>query len=119
MSRRRAPRLLAVEVGRAAIGVWHALRALRGSDERVLDTVLAVRQLGQAALVVRTATPEAHTLSALVDAAHGASMVPTALAGRRRRRFAGGQVWIAVALTVAEVAAVGSGRGRRRPGRMR
>jgi hypothetical protein len=73
--------------------------------------VLGVRQLAQAALVARAGTGNAHTLSALVDAAHGATMVPLAL-DPQRRRFALQQVWIAAALTVAEVAVVGRG-GRR------
>ncbi len=115
MSRRSARRTVRdrsrlVEGARAVVGLWHGVRALRGSDERVLDGVLAVRQLAQAALVLRAGTPEAHTLSAVVDLAHGASMAPTALLGRRRRRFAAVQVWTALALAVAEIGAVGSGR---------
>lgn len=112
MSRRRVARdrSRVVEGLRAVVGLWHGVRALRGSDERVLDGVLAVRQLVQAAVVLRIGSPEAHTASAVVDLAHGASMVPTALLGRRRRRFAAVQVWTALALAVAEVRAVGSGR---------
>jgi len=91
------------------VGTWHAVRALRGSDERVLDGVLAVRQLGQAALVLRSGSSDAHTLSAAVDALHGASMVPVALVGGRRRRFAAGQVLVAAVLAIAEVRAVGRG----------
>lgn len=80
----------------------------------MLDRVLGVRQLAQAALVLRAGSAEAHTVSAVVDALHGATMVPLAL-DPRRRRFAVRQFWIALLLTVAEVAAVGHGRrtGRR------
>lgn len=107
---RRSERSRFLEGARAVVGLWHGIRALRGSDERVLDGVLAVRQLAQAALVLRVGTPEAHTVSAVVDVAHGASMVPTTLLGRRRRRFASVQVWTALALAIAEVRAVGSGK---------
>lgn len=100
-----------VELGRAVLGVWHLGRSFRGCDQAVLHGVLGVRQLAQAALVARAGTGNAHTLSALVDAAHGATMVPLAL-DPQRRRFALQQVWIAAALAVAEVAVVGRG-GRR------
>jgi len=99
-----------VEVARVGLGVWHLARATRSDDPHgVLDRVLGVRQLAQAALVLRAGTAEAHTLSAVVDAVHGATMVPLAL-DPTRRRFAVGQAWIALALTAAEVAAVGRGR---------
>lgn len=101
-----------VEVFRAAVGVGHAVRALRGGGQPVLDAVLAVRQIGQAVLVGRTGSADAHTASAVVDALHGVTMVPLAVLDPRRRAFAGGQLWIALMLTVAEVVAVGSG-GRR------
>ena len=100
-----------VEAGRAALGVWHLSRAVRGREHAVLHGVLGVRQLVQAALVARAGTADAHTLSAVVDALHGTSMVPLAL-DPRRRGFALQQVWIAAALTVAEVALVGRGRRR-------
>jgi len=100
-----------VEVLRLAVGVGHAVRATRGKQP-VLDSVLAVRQVAQAALVGRSQRAEAHTLSAVVDAVHGATMVPLAVLDPRRRAFALGQVGIAVALTIAEVAAVGTGRRR-------
>lgn len=104
----------AVESARSALGAVHAVRALRGRPTPVLDAVLAVRQLGQAVLVRRSGTPDAHTASALVDALHAASMVPVALVSRRLRRFATVQLVVAVALAVAEVAAVGrSGRRSR------
>lgn len=100
----------AVEAARAGLGVWHLVRASRRDDQhRVLDRVLGVRQLAQAALVLRAGTAEAHTLSAVVDALHGATMVPLAL-DPRRRRFALGQLLTALALTIAEVAVVGRGR---------
>ena len=100
----------AVEIARAGLGVWHLARAARSDDPHVvLDRVLGVRQLAQAALVLRAGSAEAHTLSAVVDAAHGATMVPLAL-DPARRRFAVGQAWIALVLTVAEVWAVGRGR---------
>ncbi|KTR04556.1 hypothetical protein [Curtobacterium luteum] len=101
----------AVESARSALGAVHAARALRGRPTPVLDAVLAVRQLGQAVLVRRAGTVDAHTASALVDALHGASMVPVALFGGRLRRFAAVQVLLAVALAVAEVAAVGRAGG--------
>ena len=111
----------AVEIARAVLGVWHLVRAQRPGDQHpVLDRVLGVRQLAQAAVVLRAGTADAHTASALVDAAHGVTMVPLALLDPRRRRFAGGQLWIALALTVAEIAVVGQGRvGRGRVGRGR
>lgn len=100
-----------VEVLRVAVGVGHAVRATR-AEHPVLDSVLAVRQVGQAALVGQSQSAEAHTLSAVVDAVHGATMVPLAVLDRRRRPFALGQIVIAVALTIAEIAAVGTGRRR-------
>lgn len=100
----------AVELARAGLGAWHLARAARSDDPHtVLDRVLGVRQLAQAALVLRAGTGEAHTLSAVVDAAHGATMVPLAL-DPGHRRFASGQAWVALLLTVAEIAAVGRGR---------
>jgi hypothetical protein len=102
----------AVEVVRAGLGVWHLGRSLGPDDRhRALDRVLGVRQLAQSALVLRAGTAEAHTLSAVVDALHGATMVPLAL-DPARRRFATGQSWIALALTIAEVVAVGAGNRR-------
>lgn len=105
-----------VETVRAAIGVGHAVRVLRGSAHPALDTALAVRQIGQALLVGRAGSgragsADAHTLSALVDALHGASMVPLAVADPRRRRFAAAQIGISLVLVVAEGLAVGAGRG--------
>ncbi|MFJ4219945.1 hypothetical protein [Curtobacterium luteum] len=102
----------AAEFLRAAVGTGHAVRLLARRGTPVLDGVLAVRQLGQAALVERAGTADAHTASALVDVLHGASMVPVALLGGRLRRFAALQVVLAVTLAVAEVAAVGHGRRR-------
>ncbi|MFK4481855.1 hypothetical protein [Curtobacterium sp. AB7] len=106
-----SPAASAVELGRAVLGVWHLSRSFRGRDQAVLHGVLGVRQLVQAALVARTGSGNAHTLSAAVDAVHGVTMVPLAL-DPRRRTFALQQVWIATVLTVAEVAVVGRG-GRR------
>lgn len=100
-----------VEILRVAVGVGHAVRATR-AEQPVLDSVLAVRQVGQAALVARSDSADAHTLSAVVDAVHGATMVPLAVLDPRRRAFALGQIVIAVALTIAEVATVGTGRRR-------
>lgn|GEM_PF-2330440 len=119
-----------VEAGRAALGVWHLARAARPASaraarptsaraarpappHRALHGVLAVRQLGQALLVARVDTRDAHTLSALVDVLHGTSMVPLALAPRFRR-FAIGQAAVALVLAIAEVASVGTGRGSAR-----
>lgn len=99
-----------VEAFRAAVGIGHAVRAARGGGQPVLDVVLAARQLAQAGLVGRAGTPDAHTLSAVVDTLHGLTMVPLAVADRRRRRFALGQLGIALVLVIAECAAVGSGR---------
>jgi hypothetical protein len=100
-----------VELARAALGLWHLSRAARGYDQVVLHGVLGVRQLAQAALVARTGSGNAHTLSAVVDALHGATMVPLAV-DPRRRRFALDQLWIAAVLAIAEAAVVGRG-GRR------
>lgn len=99
-----------VEALRAAVGIGHAVRAARGGGQPVLDVVLAIRQLAQAGLVSRAGTPDAHTLSAIVDGLHGLTMVPLAVADRRRRRFALGQLGISLALVIAECAAVGTGR---------
>ncbi|QQD76331.1 hypothetical protein I8920_00690 [Curtobacterium sp. YC1] len=115
MSRRgsgpAAPSL--VEVARAGLGLWHLSRALRGREQAVLHGVLGVRQLAQALLVRRSGTGNAHTLSAVVDALHGVTMVPLAVADPHRRRFAVDQLWIATVLAVAEAAAVGRGQRRR------
>lgn len=101
-----------VELARAVLGLWHLSRAARGADQAVLHGVLGVRQVAQAALVARAGSGNAHTLSAVVDALHGATMVPLAAADPRRRRFAVDQLWIAAGLAVAEAAVVGRG-GRR------
>lgn len=95
---------------RLAVGVGHALRVVRGSRTPVLDTVLAVRQVGQAVVVGRSGTSDSRTASAAVDTLHAASMVPVALVGGRLRRFATAQLLLAVVLAVAEVTAVGRGR---------
>jgi len=95
---------------RVAVGVGHACRVVQGSPTPVLDAVLAVRQVGQAVVVGRSGTADAHTASAAVDTLHAASMVPVALVGGRLRGFAAAQVVLAVVLAVAEVAAVGRGR---------
>ncbi|MCS6588162.1 hypothetical protein [Curtobacterium flaccumfaciens] len=100
-----------VELARAGLGLWHLSRAARGSDQAVLHGVLGVRQLAQATLVARAGSGNAHTLSAVVDALHGATMVPLAV-DPRRRRFAVDQLWIAAVLAIAEAAVVGRG-GRR------
>lgn len=100
-----------VELARAGLGLWHLSRAARGSDQAVLHGVLGVRQLAQATLVARVGSGNAHTLSAVVDALHGATMVPLAV-DPRRRRFAVDQLWIAAVLAIAEAAVVGRG-GRR------
>jgi hypothetical protein len=75
--------------------------------------VLGVRQLAQARLLLRNGSPTAHTLATLVDATHAVSMVPLAVVDRRRRRFAVGQLLVAIGLAVAEALLVGPG-GRRR-----
>jgi len=99
-----------VEGARAVVGLVHLVLAGRhDAVHRGLHGVLAVRQLGQAGVVARAASPEAHTVSAVVDVLHGATMVPLALAPGHRR-FAVGQAVLAVVLAVAEVAAVGRGR---------
>jgi hypothetical protein len=100
-----------VELARAGLGLWHLSRAGRGSDQAVLHGVLGVRQLAQAVLVARVGSGNAHTLSAVVDTLHGATMVPLAV-DPRRRRFAVDQLWIAAVLAIAEAAVVGRG-GRR------
>jgi hypothetical protein len=100
-----------VELARAGLGLWHLSRAARGSDKAVLHGVLGVRQIAQAVLVERVGSGNAHTLSAVVDALHGVTMVPLAVADPRRRRFAVDQLWIAAVLAIAEAAVVGR-RGR-------
>ncbi|WIB00215.1 hypothetical protein [Curtobacterium sp. MCBA15_012] len=111
MSRRAAPTVRrGVEAVRVAVGLVHlVLAGRRGAVHRGLHGVLAVRQLGQATVVARVGSPEAHTASAVVDVLHGATMVPLAIAPGYRR-FAVGQAVLAVVLAVAEVAAVGRGR---------
>ncbi|WP_282819553.1 hypothetical protein [Curtobacterium flaccumfaciens] len=101
-----------VELARAGLGLWHLSRAARGSDQAVLHGVLGVRQLAQAVVVARAGSGNAHTLSAVVDTLHGATMVPLAVGDPRRRRFAVDQLWIAAVLAIAEAAVVGRG-GRR------
>ncbi|MBT2502342.1 hypothetical protein [Curtobacterium sp. ISL-83] len=104
---------VAVELARAALGAWHLARVGRPMNRSAaVDRVLGIRQVTQAGLVTRAGSGDAHTISALVDAAHGASMVPFALFGGRFRRFAAAQVLIALALTVAEIALVGRGDHR-------
>lgn len=103
-----------VEVLRLAVAGGHAVRLVGRRGTPVLDAVLAVRQTAQAVLVSRSGSRDAHTASAVVDVLHGASMVPVALLGGRLRGFAAVQVLLAAVLTVAEVAAVGHGHGRRR-----
>lgn len=82
MSRRSStvPGAAVVELARAGLGLWHLNRAVRGSDQAVLHGVLGVRQIAQAALVARAGSGNAHTLSAVVDALHGATMVPLVVA---------------------------------------
>ncbi|WP_022907597.1 hypothetical protein [Curtobacterium sp. B18] len=75
-----------------------------------------LRQVVQAALVARAGTSDAHTISAVVDTVHGLTMVPLVIIGHRRR-FALGQLGIALVLVVAECAAVGTGRRTGRGGR--
>ena len=109
----RQQRALAVELLRAGIGVAHLLGSRRALGRpAVLARVLGVRQLTQAGLVLRASTADAHTVSALVDATHGVTMVPLALVDRQSRRFAVRQLWIAMLLTVLEVALVGRGGKR-------
>jgi hypothetical protein len=113
MSRARQQRAVVVEVLRAGIGVAHLLGARRSLGRpAALGRVLGVRQLAQAGLLLRTGSADAHTVSALVDATHGVTMVPLALLDPQSRRFAVRQLWIATALTVLEVALVGRGRRR-------
>lgn len=120
MSRRdrrdRRQRARWVEGLRAGIGVVH-LVASRGSSGRVavFARVLGARQLLQAALLTRAASPDAHVVGAAVDATHGISMVPLIALDRQTRGFAARQLVVAVVLTALEVSLVGTGRGR--PGR--
>jgi hypothetical protein len=125
MSLGRQRGALAVELLRAGIGVAHLLGSRHALGRpAVLARVLGVRQLVQAGLVLRAGSAsgsgaaDAHTVSALVDATHGVTMVPLALLDRQSRRFAVRQLWIAVLLTVLEVALVGPGR-KLGPGRKR
>jgi hypothetical protein len=109
----RVDRAVAVEFLRAGIGVAHLIGARRSLGRpAVLGRVLGVRQLAQATITGRADSPEAHTLSAAVDAVHGLTMVPLALFDRQSRRFAVRQVWIATLLTVLEIGLVGTGRHR-------
>jgi hypothetical protein len=123
MSRRaRRSRATPVELGRAALGVRHlvdagleARRASRGEPTPgtvAFSRVLGVRQIVQAALLLRSGSPNAHTLGALVDATHAISMVPLLLLDRRRRSFAVSQLLVALLLTAVEITLVGVG-GRR------
>ncbi|PZE86925.1 hypothetical protein [Curtobacterium sp. MCBD17_032] len=106
-------RAVVVEVLRAGLGVAHLFGARRALGRpAVLGRVLGVRQLAQATIAGRADSPEAHTLSAAVDAVHGLTMVPLALVDRQSRRFALRQLWIATLLTVLEIGLVGSGRRR-------
>lgn len=99
-----------MEGARALVGAVHLVLAARAaSAHRGLHGVLAARQLGQAALVDRSGTADAHTASAVVDALHAATMVPLALLPSHRR-FALGQLVTALALFVAEVGTLGRGR---------
>lgn len=118
--RRRAARVVSsqVELGRAVLGVWNLVDARRrgpsGTPDGLLtgvSRILGVRQVVQAFLVGRTGTPEAHTLGALVDATHAATMVPFAFLPGRRGSFARTQLVLAVVLTCVEIGLVG------RPGR--
>ena len=117
MSRRsrrdRRQRSRWVEGLRAGIGVAHLL-ASRGSSGRVavFGRVLGVRQVVQAGLLTRADSPDAHVLSAAVDATHGVSMVPLIALDRQTRGFAVRQLAVAVLLTALEVGLVGTGRGR-------
>lgn len=124
MSRRarRRSRATLVELGRAALGVRHlvdagreARRASRGEPTPgtvAFSRVLGLRQITQAGLLLRSGSPEAHTLGALVDATHAVSMVPLLFLDRRRRPFAISQLLVATALTAVEITLVGVG-GRR------
>lgn len=117
MSRRsrraRTDRARWVEGLRAGIGLAHLLAAGRSTGRvAVFGRVLGVRQLAQAALLVRAASPEAHVLGAAVDATHGVTMVPLITLDPRSRGFAARQLVVAVLLTVLEVGLVGTGRGR-------
>ncbi len=106
MSRRgdRRQRARWVEGLRAGIGIAH-LVASRGPTGRVavFGRVLGARQLVQAALLTRAASPEAHVLGAAVDATHGVSMVPLIALDRQTRGF-----------TALEVGLVGTGHRRPR-----
>jgi hypothetical protein len=113
MSAARSDRAVVVELLRAGIGIAHLVGARHALGRTaVMGRVLGVRQLTQAGIVTRVGTPDAHTLSAVVDAAHGLSMVPLVVLDRKSRRFAGRQVLIAALLTVLEVALVGRGGTR-------
>jgi hypothetical protein len=101
-----------VDAGRLASPVSSSVRSdpfLAG-----VSRVLGVRQLVQAFLVGRSGSAEAHTLGALVDAAHGASMLPFVFLRGRRGAFARTQLVVAVVLTCVEIALVGSDRTRGR-----
>ncbi|MDM7892999.1 hypothetical protein [Curtobacterium caseinilyticum] len=117
MSRRsrrtRVDRARWVEGLRAGISLAHLVASGRSSGRvAVFARVLGVRQLAQAALLVRAQTPEAHVLGAAVDATHGITMVPLIALDRQTRGFATRQLVVAVLLTALEVGLVGTWRGR-------
>lgn len=110
---RRRSRATIVEIGRAAIGVAHLAGSRRALGRTaVFSRILGVRQIAQAALLLRSGSAEAHTLGAAVDATHGISMVPLLVLDRRSRRFAWRQFWVALTLTVLEIGLVGPGAKR-------
>ncbi|WIB60370.1 hypothetical protein DEJ13_00665 [Curtobacterium sp. MCLR17_007] len=114
MSRARDRRRSAtvVEGARAVLGALHLIRAGSDPATATFHRVLGVRQLVQAGVLSRAGSGDAHTLGAAVDATHAVTMLPLMFVGRRWRRVAVGQFVIALALAIAEVALVGSGRKR-------
>ncbi|ROP63633.1 hypothetical protein EDF24_0658 [Curtobacterium sp. PhB130] len=109
---RRRQRASAVEAARLVLGGLHLVRAGAAPRTAVFYRVLGVRQLAQAALLLRARSGDAHTLGAAVDATHAVTMLPLMLVGGQWRRVATSQFWIATALAVAEVTLVGTGRKR-------
>lgn len=108
--RRRA--VTVVEGARASLGALHVIRAGSDRTTATFHRVLGVRQLTQAGLLSRARSGDAHTLGAAVDATHAVTMLPLMLVGGRWRRVAVSQFLLATALAIAEVALVGTGRGR-------
>ncbi|MFJ3384607.1 MULTISPECIES: hypothetical protein [unclassified Curtobacterium] len=108
----RTSAAVAVEVGRAALGILHLSRSGTTRGTTAFHRILGFRQLAQAALLLRSGSADAHTLGAAVDATHAVTMVPLLMANPRWRAIGASQLWIATGLAVAEIALVGAGRKR-------